>query len=1063
MFTVRSFRISACIAALLVGATAAAQSINLRVINFATVPGSVNVESIDLRVLGNIVASDVEAQEVNGYFPVDVSTQPVSMEVLRAGTLVPLQLNSFTLTPGHEYTAIFLQKSSQVTRRFYLIDETAAVTGGPVLRHFSADEILLPQDVYAARPGEFQLTKQNALARDFGDSTTFEAFSDGTVAIGTDGINGGPDGDLDSFVEFDVAGNEYYYTFQLNGGLFDYWIVSPTGAQVIRGGAAQSIKPVSIYGPTGGYSIYAEGYPQELAGLQGNPATLDPFFSRVAQGGRFAYAPPGGSFADAEILFDQPAIGQNIDVMMIGFQAGTATESRVVSIPGAPDSGQIQLMVHHAAPSRGPIGIYRLAGTTEDQLITQTFYGQSTSREAHPASPTTDGIGIDVNNDQQIDFVASGFGLDGGNVYDLFIRENNSTYGLELYRYNLTTGEEGRSDFDLPEGVMPTPTPTPTPANMVHARLLNVARATGPVDVYLTLNNVDLLMAEAVGIEQLETFSIPPGTPFMLKVVPTGEDPDSGATFNLAAHFPGDTFNLTAFGDGPDVELTVEDYDFIIPGEGRVRPSHTAAGLGDVRFGLAPGDEPFFEGFGPASVSLSDDAGVARISTSSYELGVDVDLDGIFDMSARLDLAVEQFFNAYISEDVRGYAVYLVDQFDQVVKVPLDPTLRAYAIEVDPRVATRSLLASRASGVYRLAQYTEPLPSEIFSTWVTNQDYALAQDTSTLENAPFLFEARGIDAESGVAFVGIQGGSSPVQVALRTQFVNEAEEDALVRIIHAAPGVDQVDVYDASNSSRPVLLSRELMLADATEQERIDPLSTIGLDTDGDGKIDLQSEELPIRMRGGDIVDLYVVPVNDRTIGLLYYFFGGDSGLVEFSDPGNSTPTPTPTPTPIPSDLDSDRDGVSDSDEQTAGTNPNDKDSDNDGYEDGLELALQTDPLDGNDPGGPDADGDGIPDSFDNDPNSADSDGDRTLDFWEITMGTDPDDPNDRPEMGDLDGNNSINFVDAVIQINIFLGNVTGNLQPEALRDVNRDGRADSTDAILLFNFALGNIPTLPF
>jgi thiol-disulfide isomerase/thioredoxin len=68
---------------------------------------------------------------------------------------------------------------------------------------------------------------------------------------------------------------------------------------------------------------------------------------------------------------------------------------------------------------------------------------------------------------------------------------------------------------------------------------------------------------------------------------------------------------------------------------------------------------------------------------------------------------------------------------------------------------------------------------------------------------------------------------------------------------------------------------------------------------------------------------------------------------------------------------DSDGDGLSDSEEQSYGTDPNDPDSDNDGLMDGEEISLGTDPT------------------------NSDTDGDSYSDYSELVEGTDPLDPED--------------------------------------------------------------------
>ena len=80
---------------------------------------------------------------------------------------------------------------------------------------------------------------------------------------------------------------------------------------------------------------------------------------------------------------------------------------------------------------------------------------------------------------------------------------------------------------------------------------------------------------------------------------------------------------------------------------------------------------------------------------------------------------------------------------------------------------------------------------------------------------------------------------------------------------------------------------------------------------------------------------------------------------------------------------DSDADGVSDRDEQRAGTNPRESDSDGDGVLDGDERQAGTDPRQA------DSDGDGTLDGDDPVPGEADSDRDGLSDGEEVALGTD--------------------------------------------------------------------------
>jgi hypothetical protein len=177
--------------------------------------------------------------------------------------------------------------------------------------------------------------------------------------------------------------------------------------------------------------------------------------------------------------------------------------------------------------------------------------------------------------------------------------------------------------------------------------------------------------------------------------------------------------------------------------------------------------------------------------------------------------------------------------------------------------------------------------------------------------------------------------------------------------------------------------------------------------------------------------------------------------------PTTAPPTATPSPTPV-AQVDTDRDGLFNDDEGTRGTNPNNRDTDGDGWEDGLEVAIGTDPLDPTSPADDtDADDDGIPDSFDHDPTSGDSDGDGFRDFFELAWGSDPNDPNSIPGLGDVTNDGVPDNVDAVAIIEFFLERLTMDF-PDYFGDLNRDGVVDNVDAVILFNWYVGNIALLP-
>lgn len=173
-----------------------------------------------------------------------------------------------------------------------------------------------------------------------------------------------------------------------------------------------------------------------------------------------------------------------------------------------------------------------------------------------------------------------------------------------------------------------------------------------------------------------------------------------------------------------------------------------------------------------------------------------------------------------------------------------------------------------------------------------------------------------------------------------------------------------------------------------------------------------------------------------------------------------------PRHTPIaPPDLsDSDHDGIRDANEANYGTDINNRDSDGDGFEDGVEVAIGSNPADPASPANQeDSDGDGLPDSVD--PNSAtpDADGDGFQDFAEVALGSDPSSGNVRPNLGDVDNNGVIDLADSTLLMNVYLGWIPAGTGARERMDINRDGIVDSVDVVILLNWYLRNMPYLPY
>ena len=158
-----------------------------------------------------------------------------------------------------------------------------------------------------------------------------------------------------------------------------------------------------------------------------------------------------------------------------------------------------------------------------------------------------------------------------------------------------------------------------------------------------------------------------------------------------------------------------------------------------------------------------------------------------------------------------------------------------------------------------------------------------------------------------------------------------------------------------------------------------------------------------------------------------------------------------------------DRDGVANTLEATASTDPYLKDTDSDGVEDGVERALGFNPLSASEPvATTDSDNDLLPDANDTAPANADRDHDGHPDGLEVALGTDPDSAASSPTVGDYDGDGHADFPDAVQLMSLALAKLTWPQNTEdRATDLDRDGRPTAVDAVILFNYYLGNLPML--
>ena len=134
-------------------------------------------------------------------------------------------------------------------------------------------------------------------------------------------------------------------------------------------------------------------------------------------------------------------------------------------------------------------------------------------------------------------------------------------------------------------------------------------------------------------------------------------------------------------------------------------------------------------------------------------------------------------------------------------------------------------------------------------------------------------------------------------------------------------------------------------------------------------------------------------------------------------------------------DTDDDNDGLSDTEEQSLGTNPLIADTDGDNLSDGIEVnTLGTNPL------------------------SVDTDNDGFDDDVEINIGSNPLDAQSIPADGDINGDDTVNIIDILLATQIALGIKTptpdellrGDVGPLTTGVPDPDGEVNTADLVLI-------------
>lgn len=371
--------------------------------------------------------------------------------------------------------------------------------------------------------------------------------------------------------------------------------------------------------------------------------------------------------------------------------------------------------------------------------------------------------------------------------------------------------------------------------NNAIVRAVHIAQGAPEVTVYFNQGDAFTTLSFMSGSIYRE---IKPGT-YRVDIVAAGaslENPT--ATVNITVD--ADTaYVLVIDGTADNVVVTLFQEPFNIPAtENRVRLFNYARGTGPMTlFALPPGGSPAAltnpVAFGEASNSVLLPSGVQTVA-------LDINSDGVLDAQYELPaLGGGTLANLFAVLNAQNQ-VSLIVQLNKQTLVSINPTpiaagdtTAARAINV---TADAPSLQFTADGI-QIAQSVGPLMTTNY-TDITAGTYDVSIGLPG-ETPQAVIPNTTLGAGATTTIVAYGTASALMGRTIRDDLTGIPADQARVRVMHAAPGVGSVDVYDVSGAT-PVLLLENLSFGDVSDAFLV-PLAPadIGVDTDDDGTPDI--------------------------------------------------------------------------------------------------------------------------------------------------------------------------------------------------------------------------------
>lgn len=356
----------------------------------------------------------------------------------------------------------------------------------------------------------------------------------------------------------------------------------------------------------------------------------------------------------------------------------------------------------------------------------------------------------------------------------------------------------------------------------------------------------------------------------------------------------GDLLTAVAYDTLSDISglAFIEDRAGLDPANARVRAVHTATGVGTVDIlnitdRAARTGPVLFGALGFGSASDPED-----LPADTYTVGLDITQSGtaeyIFDLPA---LPAGQLVNAYAVND--NGSVFLHAQLENGTTIAIPPALTELEInEFGIRVLH---LSPDAPNVDVFANSTGPV--------VTDLPFPTGTPYLAVEEGEYTFQvsATGSPASANVLEIGpitLNAGINHTAVAFRElanisalllvdDYTTPAPDEFGIRVIHAAEGIPEVDVYPLAPGSftieSPPLVPDGLFISENSPALSLEEGAyRVGLDVGQSGAIDV-AFDLPY-IPAGSVANVYAVN-DDGTVFLLVQLNDNLTSIVPAQEP----------------------------------------------------------------------------------------------------------------------------------------------------------------------------------